>query len=88
MIGKVLMTSVQLSYALSVLARCVQFLEDELGMTQIIQSGDMFFMWDEMNNDIYEFACQDLGEIYRALHHGELQKLDKWLLKEVDPLIH
>lgn len=57
-------------------------------MTQIIQSGDKFFMWDEMNNDIYEFACQDVGEIYRALHHRELQKLDKWLLKEITPLIH
>lgn len=57
-------------------------------MTQIIQSGDKFLMWDEMNNDIYEFACQDVGEIYRALHHRELQKLDKWLLKETTPLIH
>lgn len=36
-----------------------------------------------MNDEIYEFACQDLGEIYHALHHGGLRKLEKWLLEEV-----
>jgi hypothetical protein len=45
-------------------------------------------MWDEMNDEIYEFACQDLGEIYHALHHGGLRKLDRWLLEEVGPLMH
>ncbi|KAJ5980987.1 hypothetical protein N7481_008285 [Penicillium waksmanii] len=63
-------------------------LEDEEGQTQIIQSGEKFYMWDEMNDEIYEFACQDLGEIYHALHNGGLQKLDRWLLEEVGPLIH
>ncbi|KAJ6000299.1 hypothetical protein N7481_000708 [Penicillium waksmanii] len=63
-------------------------LRDKEGQTQIIKSGDKAFMWDGMNTDIYEFACQDLGEIYRALHHRELQKLDKWLLKEVCPLVY
>lgn len=63
-------------------------LEDEEGQTQIIQSGERFYMWDEMNDEIHEFACQDLGEIYHALHHGGLRKLDRWLLEEVGPLMH
>ncbi|CAI7615133.1 hypothetical protein N7533_003845 [Penicillium manginii] len=35
-------------------------LEDEESLTQTIESGGKYYMWDELNSQIYEFACQDL----------------------------
>ena len=45
-------------------------MEDDYGFAQIFISGNKFYLWDEMNDEIYEIFARDIHEIVRTLWSG------------------
>jgi len=42
-------------------------MEYEDRLTSIFTSGDKFYLWDGMNDEIHEILCRDIFEICRML---------------------
>lgn len=61
-------------------------MEDDDGLTQIFLSGNKFYLWDEMNDEIYEIVSQDIREIAAVLGHGGQGGLNKRPLDQVGEL--
>lgn len=61
-------------------------MEDDYGVTQIFLSSNRFYIWDEMNDGIYEIASRDIREIAYVLGHGKLRELNKRPIDQVGEL--
>ncbi|PKY05503.1 hypothetical protein P168DRAFT_303293 [Aspergillus campestris IBT 28561] len=61
-------------------------MEDDDGLTQIFLSGNKFYLWDEMNDEIYEIVTQDIREIADVLGYGGQGGLNKRPLDQVGEL--
>lgn len=61
-------------------------MEDDYGVTQIFLFGNRFYIWDEMNDEIYEIASRDIREIAYVLGRGGLHELNKRPIDQVGEL--
>lgn len=51
-------------------------IEDDYGVTQIFTSGDKFFPWDQINDEMFELLYRDLSENIELIWHSEIKKKD------------
>lgn len=61
-------------------------MEDNYGVTQIFTDGKKFYLWDEMNDDVYEIFARDVHEIVRTLWNGGQGALKRKPLVQVAAL--
>ena len=61
-------------------------MEDDDGLTQIFLSGNKFYLWDEMNDEIYEIVSREIREIVDVLASGGQGGLNKKPLDQIGEL--
>lgn len=58
-------------------------MEDDDRLTQIFSSGNKFYIWDQMNDEVFEILSRDFCDIVHILWHGGLRELKRKPLVQV-----
>jgi len=52
-------------------------MEDKEAWTTIFQSGDKFYLWERIGDDVYEIVSRDISEITSMISRSQFGELAK-----------
>ncbi|OKP00318.1 hypothetical protein PENSUB_7775 [Penicillium subrubescens] len=52
-------------------------MEDVQAWTTIFQAVDRFYLWDGMDDGVFEIALRDIREIYLVISQSKLRELER-----------